>query len=144
MSLTAASTQRQRSPGSGIRPGFAITKEPTPKPKTAVELQSELELRFWLNSLGKIEDIDLGTWVEFSLVNGNRFRCKLSTKIEDSDTYIFVNRLGLKVVEKNQKDLARVAKKADCTFLDEGMLFDRAMNAVMGNLRKMSGKAARP
>lgn len=117
-------------------------EEPTPKPKTAVELQSELEFAVLAEFLGKIEDIDLGTWVEFSLVNGNRFRCKLSTKIEDSDTYIFVNRLGLKVVEKTKKDLAHELRKGRLHILDEGMLFDRAMNAVMGNLRKMSGKAA--
>ncbi|MBK8973801.1 MAG: DUF1631 domain-containing protein [Hahellaceae bacterium] len=117
-------------------------EEVSPKPKTAVELQSELEFAVLAEFLSKIEEIDVGTWVEFSLVNGNRFRCKLSTKIEDSETYIFVNRLGLKVVEKSKNDLAHELRKGRLHILDEGMLFDRAMDAVIGNLRKMSGKAA--
>lgn len=110
--------------------------------KTAVELQSELEYAVLAEFLAKIDEIDIGTWVEFSLVNGNRFRCKLSARIEDSDTFIFVNRLGLKVVEKTRTDLAHELRKGRLHILDEGLLLDRAMDAVVGNLRKMSGKAA--
>lgn len=112
------------------------------KVKTAVELQSELENAVLSEFLAKVDDMETGLWVEFSLVNGSRFRCKLSAKIEDSDTFIFVNRLGLKVVEKTRRDLAHELRKGRLHLLDEGLLFDRAMDAVVGNLRKMSGKAA--
>lgn len=110
--------------------------------KTAVELQGEIESAVLAEFLLRIDEIDIGNWVEFSLVNGSRFRCKLSAKVPEEDTCIFVNRLGLKVVEKTREELAHELRKGRMHILEEGLLIDRAMDAVVGNLRKMSGKAA--
>ncbi|PID42729.1 MAG: hypothetical protein CSB48_09155 [Proteobacteria bacterium] len=90
----------------------------------------------------KVLKLSVGDWIEFSLVNGSKFRCKLSTIIESADCYIFVNRLGLKVLEKTRKELANDLKEKKVAILQQGLMVDRALNAVIGNLRKMSDKRA--
>jgi len=92
--------------------------------------------------LEKIDKLESGDWVEFSLVNGNRFRCKFSTSINENDSLIFVNRMGLKVVEKNRMELAEELRKGQLIILQAGPLMDRAIDAVMNNLRKMTDKVA--
>jgi hypothetical protein len=89
-----------------------------------------------------ISSMQTGDWIEFSLVNGSRFRCKLSAKIDDPDCYIFVNRLGLKVVEKSRMELANDLAMGRLSVLEQGLLVDRALDAVMGNLRKITAKQA--
>ncbi|WP_250657257.1 DUF1631 domain-containing protein [Alkalimarinus coralli] len=110
--------------------------------KTAIQKQKEIEDAAITEHLLKVDAIESGSWIEFSLVNGSKFRCKLSTKIDEADCLIFVNRMGLKVVEKSRRELAHEMRKGRVKVLEQGLLVDRAMNSVMGNLRKMSGAAA--
>ncbi|PIE43670.1 MAG: hypothetical protein CSA50_03415 [Gammaproteobacteria bacterium] len=83
-----------------------------------------------------------GDWIEFSLINGSKFRCKLSTIVKDADCYIFVNRMGLKVLEKTREELATDLREEKVAILQQGLMIDRALNAVVGNLRKMSDQRA--
>jgi hypothetical protein len=83
----------------------------------------------------QIDTLKIGDWVEFRLVNGASFRCKLSAVIEEANSFVFVNRMGLKVIEKNRLDLASELRKGRLSLLDQGALIDRALNAVVGNLR---------
>ncbi len=122
-------------------------EEATPAPevhieKTAIQKQKEIEDAAIAEHLLKVDAISIGSWIEFSLVNGSKFRCKLSTKIDEAECYIFVNRMGLKVVEKTRHELAHEMRRGRVKVLEQGLLVDRAMGAVMGNLRKMSGVAA--
>ncbi|UZE95252.1 DUF1631 domain-containing protein [Alkalimarinus alittae] len=110
--------------------------------KTAIQKQKEIEEAAISEHLVKVDAIEAGNWIEFSLVNGSKFRCKLSTKIDDADCLIFVNRMGLKVVEKTRRELAHEMRRGRVKVLEQGLLVDRAMNSVMGNLRKMSGATA--
>lgn len=110
--------------------------------KNAIERQTEIEDAALIEYLNRVDQLRPGAWVEYSLVNGSQFRCKLSTTIEETGTMIFVNRLGLKVVEKSRAEVAHELRRGRVKFLQDGMLVDRAMDAVMSNLRKISGKAA--
>lgn len=110
-----------------------------PVPPTAIERQQELEDAAMSEHAQAIEAIGIGTWVEFSLVNGTRFRCKLSAVIEDADSYVFVNRMGLKVVEKKRMDLAHDLRRGRLTVLEQGALIDRALDSVVGSLRRKAG-----
>ncbi len=110
--------------------------------KTAIQKQKEIEDAAIAEHMLKVDAIETGSWIEFSLVNGSKFRCKLSTKIDEADCLIFVNRMGLKVVEKTRRELAHEMRRGRVKVLEQGLLVDRAMNSVMGNLRKMSGTAA--
>jgi hypothetical protein len=107
--------------------------------QTAVQKQRELEDAAIEEFITKVDALTIGSWVEFELVNGSKFRCKLSTLVEEADCYIFVNRMGLKVVEKSKRELAQDIRKGRIKILEQGALLDRAMSAVVSNLKKMSG-----
>lgn len=103
--------------------------------QTAVERQQELEDAAVAEYLAKLDNIEIGNWVEFRLVNGANFRCKLSAVIEEADCFVFVNRMGLKVIEKSRIELAHEMRRGRLTLLEQGALIDRALTAVVGNLR---------
>lgn len=83
----------------------------------------------------QIDGLQIGNWVEFRLVNGANFRCKLSAIIEEADCFVFVNRMGLKVIEKTRIELAHEMRRGRLTLLEQGALIDRALDAVVGTLR---------
>jgi hypothetical protein len=103
--------------------------------QTAVERQQELEDAAIAEYVAKLDDIEIGNWVEFKLVNGTSFRCKLSAVIEEANCFVFVNRMGLKVIEKTRVELAHEMRRGRLMLLEQGALIDRALNAVVGNLR---------
>ena len=103
--------------------------------QTAVERQQELEDAAVSEYVAQIEGIEIGNWVEFRLVNGASFRCKLSAIIEEADCFVFVNRMGLKVIEKTRIELAHEMRRGRLTLLEQGALIDRALDAVVGSLR---------
>lgn len=103
---------------------------------TALERQQskyeELSTKFY--SLAK--DISEGTWLEyFDQDSGRQIRCKLSTKI-DSETYIFVNRFGLKVIEKSRRQFAYDLQFEKAKPLDNRPLFERLMEKVVTGLKQ--------
>ncbi|PHQ24541.1 hypothetical protein CLH62_16725 [Marinobacter guineae] len=103
--------------------------------QTAVERQQELEEAAISEYVAQIDSIEIGNWVEFRLVNGANFRCKLSAIIEEADCFVFVNRMGLKVIEKTRIQLAHEMRRGRLTLLEQGALIDRALDAVVGTLR---------
>lgn len=107
--------------------------------QTAIERQQELEDAAVADYITQVDAIDVGNWVEFNLVNGTSFRCKLSAIIEEADCFVFVNRMGLKVIEKTRIELAHEMRRGRLTTLEQGALVDRALDAVMGSLRRNSG-----
>ena len=105
-------------------------------PNSAVEKQlafNNLELQKYSNI---IDDLTLGTWLEFKLNSNKKIRCKLSTIIEEADTLIFVNRLGLKSLEKSKEELANDLHKKNAIILEQALLIDRAMSAVTSSLKQ--------
>ena len=85
--------------------------------------------------LKPLKAISEGTWVEFS--DKDKLRCKLATITQPGNTYVFVNRRGMKVVEKNRIELATLLKEEKLQVIDESQVFDRALQSVIGSLRKM-------
>ncbi|SET00926.1 Protein of unknown function [Marinobacter segnicrescens] len=109
-----------------------------PPPEEAVEDTEEPLDAGIAEFLPKIDAITIGQWVEFRLVNGSSFRCKLSAVIDEADCFVFVNRMGLKVIEKTRIDLAHEMHRGRLTILEQGALIDRALDAVVGSLRKQA------
>lgn len=104
--------------------------------RSAVERQMAFngtELEKYSN---QIDELLIGTWVEFILDNHKKLRCKLSTKLEEADTFIFVNRMGLKSLEKSREDLANDLFKKKAVILTQGLLIDRAMNTIASSLKQ--------
>jgi len=110
-------------------------KEDPQQAQTAIKRQQELENAAIAEYVAQIDEMEVGNWVEFSLVNGASFRCKLSAIIEEAECFVFVNRMGLKVIEKTRSELAHELRRGRLTVLQQGALIDRALDAVAGTLR---------
>ncbi|ROT97893.1 DUF1631 domain-containing protein [Marinobacter sp. R17] len=137
-----ALAEAQESSASNVPPTPARAEEPETDADgapTAIQRQQEIEDAATAEYVSKIDAIDIGHWVEFNLVNGARFRCKLSAIIEEADCFVFVNRMGLKVIEKTRIDLAHEMRRGRLTVLEQGALIDRALDAVVGSLRRNTG-----
>ncbi len=87
--------------------------------------------------VAEIDALSEGVWVEATRDDGDRIRCKLAAIIEPGDRYVFVNRRGMKVLEKSKLGLAAALRDKRLTILEEAQVFDRALQAVIGNLRTM-------
>jgi len=91
--------------------------------------------------LEQISRLSEGVWVEVTQEDGEKMRCKLAAVVEPGPRYVFVNRRGMKVLEKSRMGLAVDLKRKSLTVLAESQVFDRALQAVIGNLRTMHRNA---
>ena len=85
----------------------------------------------------QVDSLHTGSWVEFIQDDQRKLRCKLAAIIKTTGRYIFVNRSGVKVLEKTRMSLAMEFKNNSAIVLDNALLFDRALESVIGNLRRL-------
>jgi hypothetical protein len=83
----------------------------------------------------QVDKLRPGCWVEIQEDAENKLRCKLTTIIEQTGKYIFVNRTGMKVLEKTRMGLAVEFRRGTIRLLDDALLFDRALESVVTKLR---------
>lgn len=88
-------------------------------------------------ALLQVDSLHTGSWIEFIQDDQHKLRCKLAAIIKSTGRYIFVNRSGVKVLEKNRMSLAVEFKSNSVILLDNALLFDRALESVIGNLRRL-------
>jgi len=84
-----------------------------------------------------VDSMVVGAWVEFTGKGVETTRCKLAAIIRASGKYIFVNRVGIKVAEYTRSSLINAATQGRISMLDNALLFDRALESVIGHLREM-------
>lgn len=89
--------------------------------------------------LAQVDALRVGSWVEIQEDEEHKLRCKLAAVIKPSGKFIFVNRTGMKVLEKTRMGLAVEFRRQAVRLLDDALLFDRALESVIGNLRRMKG-----
>ncbi|ATE79730.1 MULTISPECIES: DUF1631 domain-containing protein [Pseudomonas] len=89
-------------------------------------------------ALLQVDQLRPGCWVEFQEDEENTLRCKLTAIIESTGKYIFVDRTGMKVLEHNRTGLALEFRRGAVRTLDDTLLFDRALESVLGNLRRLN------
>ncbi|HBX57027.1 DUF1631 domain-containing protein [Pseudomonas sp. UBA2684] len=90
-------------------------------------------------ALMQVDNLRVGSWVEFQEDDEHKLRCKLAAVIKPTGKFIFVNRTGMKVLEKTRMGLAVEFRRSAIRLLDDALLFDRALESVIGNLRKLKG-----
>lgn len=101
---------------------------------TAVEKQQAKYEELSTSYFEMAKNMPEGTWIDyFNEQSGRNVRCKLASKI-DADTYIFVNRLGFKSLEKSRKQFAYDMQFARAKPVDTRPIFDRAMNNIVHTL----------
>jgi hypothetical protein len=91
--------------------------------------------------LDRINRLTEGVWVEICQDDDGILRCKLATIVRPGDRYVFVNRRGMKVAEKSRMALARDLQDDRLLILNDAQVFDRALQAVIGNLRQIQGES---
>lgn len=109
---------------------------------TSAKPEKEITLEDNDPCLQQVDNLTMGNWVELHQEEAKKFRCRLAAIIRGTGKYIFVNRSGMKVAEYNRMSLALAIKQKKVTTLDEGLLFDRALRSVIGNLRNMKSAPA--
>lgn len=88
-------------------------------------------------SLAWVDSLRVGSWFELQEDDEHKLRCKLAALIKPTGKYIFVNRTGMKVLEKTRMGLAVEFRRQSIRMLDDALLFDRALESVIGNLRRL-------
>ncbi|KPC34279.1 Uncharacterized protein ABJ99_4982 [Pseudomonas syringae pv. cilantro] len=89
--------------------------------------------------LQMVDNLRVGCWVEIQEDEEHKLRCKLTAIVEPTGRYVFVNRTGMKVLEKTRVGLAVEFRRGAVRVLDDALLFDRALESVIGTLRKLKG-----
>lgn len=88
--------------------------------------------------LSQVEQLRVGHWVVFDADEEQTLRCKLAAIIEETGKYVFVDRTGTKVLEHSRTDLALAFSRGAARALDDTLLFDRALESVLGDLRRLN------
>ena len=133
-------TQRERASDSAPAADNAPVVDSAPDiisaPENAVsevsaEASTEVIAPYWLK---QAENLRVGSWIEMTR-DSNKTRCKLAAFIKATGKYIFVNRSGAKVAEYQRESLAKALETDEITMLDDGLIFDRALESIIDNLR---------
>ncbi|MFZ8990993.1 MAG: DUF1631 family protein, partial [Pseudohongiellaceae bacterium] len=94
-------------------------------------------------ALAQIDNLPLGSWIEFRGTSGERLRCTLASKIESIDKLFFSNSEGLRVLEISRLTLAHELKAGTVRIVSEGFIMERAMESVAATLSRPARIRAR-
>lgn len=87
--------------------------------------------------LKEVNEIEIGTWFEFIQDDNEKIRAKLSARLRNGERLIFVNRSGFKMAEKSSEQLAHEIEMGLSTILNDSLLFDRALESVITDLKEI-------
>jgi hypothetical protein len=108
------------------------------KEMTAMERQQAKHKRATYDFIRKADALEAGTWMVFEgQATGKSLRCKMAAKLEETDSFVFVNRFGFKALEKKRKEVAYDMQHKRAKIIDSGPLFDRAFNKIAGSLKDL-------
>jgi len=109
------------------------------KEMTALERQKVQFQALTYEFIERAEAVQVGSWLEFKSAGGSAVvRCKLAAKLETSDSYVFVNRLGFKALEKPRKEFAFDLQRKRARLLRTGPLFDRSLHKMVTSLKNIA------
>ena len=88
-------------------------------------------------------ELEVGTWLEMQ-DGPSKVRVKLSWKSKVTDTYIFVNRKGMKAMELTAAGLARRFREESVRLVEvsETPIIDRALDAMLTALKNTASAAS--
>lgn len=130
--LTATAAEPGPPPAALAEPALAAAPPIQPPPPVSDELAEYLR---------KLDEVAVGTWFEFVQNNGSRIRAKLSARLNDGRQLIFVNRSGFKMADRSLEELAQDLHDGKVIMLDDNLLFDKALETVVANLRSLRAGA---
>jgi len=139
--LSVASAEKKSTVASSADPVLqeSIPVDTDSSQKAGVDDNASSEAEVSNSWLEQVDRFAQGSWFEVSEDSKPTYRCRLAAVIKGVDKFIFVNRNGMKVAEKSRQELAVALQQGRFSILDDGMLFDRALESVIGNLRHSRG-----
>lgn len=116
------------------RPDVVVKPNPAPLAASTVAPANKARKAIAQNFVDQAKGLKQGAWFEFQEGDVKR-RCRLAAVVSGIGRYIFVDRLGKKLLELDVESLAADLERGTLRILDDGMLFDRALESVIGDLR---------
>jgi hypothetical protein len=104
-----------------------------PTPPAAPERDTHLEAA---------EQLPMGSWVEFTSVDGVRTRARLTWVSSVTGVYLFTDRKGIKAAERTPAGLAAEFRRGSARIMESVPLFDRALSQLVRGLRGKSATAS--
>lgn len=124
----------------GLRQVYADTLKGETLERTEVVVEQQEEEVTKLSSddprVRQIAELRVGQWVAFEQSGGETLRCKLAANLRQGEKLIFINARGIKIAEHNAVSLAMWIHEGKASLINEGALFDRALEAVISDLRQ--------
>ena len=117
---------------------MALTRKNQGANAPLFEVASDLEPGLDDKFIDMAKNIELGKWVEFTGQNGNKKRGKLAWKSEVMGEFTFVDRKYSIIADKTTIELATELSRDKATIIDNLPLFDRALDAVVNGLKKVT------
>jgi len=84
----------------------------------------------------EVDNLNVGAWLVCDLKEGREIKCKLAVKMKTTRRMIFVDRSGGKVLDVNRQELAEMFAKKTAIVLENGKVFDAALEQVVKSIRK--------
>ncbi len=103
--------------------------------KSAIERQQQTQTSRYEEYADELTKLSPGTWVELN-INGKKFRWKLSIVVDESQSYIFVNRMGLQAKELSRLELLKLFSDNAVVVLTQAPIIDRALNSLTKSLQQ--------
>jgi len=111
-------------------------QQPVQTANTKVQARkAELKQTVINDLLHDVSCLKTGTWFNFIESDKKSIRCKLTTKIRATDSYVFVNRLGAKTKQLTREELAIALHDKQIVVLNAGPIIDRALESIVTQLK---------
>jgi hypothetical protein len=81
-----------------------------------------------------VKSIQVGQWLEVNR-DGKWLRGQLITRLVETESLLFVNRVGMKVAELTEFEFAQMIANSQVKFVKEGQLFDNAVVSIIDRLK---------
>lgn len=88
-----------------------------------------------------VSQLRADAWMKLPVMEGTLTTCKLAAILPGSQTYVFVNRAGLKVAEYSPGQLAHLIVTENSEILDTGTEFESALASIVTGLREDKEKS---
>ena len=84
----------------------------------------------------RVDHLREGDWLTFETPSGQPYSVKLAVILPQQERFVFVNRYGEKLFEKNREQLAVGLKLQHIKIVDNNPMFDRALDQLINKLDK--------
>ena len=83
-----------------------------------------------------------GTWIDIGSGEGSK-RLRLAANVRHGSKLVFINARGIREAEYSGMALALAVEAGEIRVVDGSPLFDRALESVIGDLRRLRQQPAR-